>query len=106
MADAWTAFREYKATEIDTGKMPSADGFGTRAFLKAITWPHVRRRARHLREFEGGGDLPGSISSMPTAKLDGAHRYSLLSRGQLPPVNAFWSLTLYELPASLLLPMR
>ena len=36
-------------------------------------------------------------------KLDGANRYTLrFALGQLPPVNAFWSLTMYELPASLL----
>ncbi len=36
-------------------------------------------------------------------KLDGANRYTLrFAPGQLPPVNAFWSLTMYELPQSLL----
>lgn len=36
-------------------------------------------------------------------KLDGANRYTLrFAPGQLPPVNAFWSLTMYELPESLL----
>ena len=41
---------------------------------------------------------------MPTGqKLDGANRYTLrFAPGQLPPVNAFWSLTMYELPQSLL----
>jgi hypothetical protein len=36
-------------------------------------------------------------------KLSGANRYSIrFAPGELPPVNAFWSLTMYELPASLL----
>jgi hypothetical protein len=36
-------------------------------------------------------------------KLDGNHRYTLnFAPGQLPPVNAFWSLTMYELPSQLL----
>ena len=36
-------------------------------------------------------------------KLDGSHRYTLrFAPDQLPPVETFWSLTMYELPASLL----
>jgi hypothetical protein len=35
--------------------------------------------------------------------LDGKNRYVLrLKPGKLPPANAFWSLTMYELPSSLL----
>jgi hypothetical protein len=36
-------------------------------------------------------------------KLSGANRYTLrFAPGQMPPVNAFWSLTMYGLPESLL----
>ena len=36
-------------------------------------------------------------------KLDGASRYTVrFAPGQLPPVKALWSLTMYELPSSLL----
>ena len=35
--------------------------------------------------------------------LDGSKSYTLrFAPGQLPPANAFWSLTMYELPSSLL----
>jgi hypothetical protein len=36
-------------------------------------------------------------------KLNGSNRYALrFPPGRLPPVDAFWSLTMYEQPASLL----
>jgi hypothetical protein len=36
-------------------------------------------------------------------KLTGANRYTLhFTNGQLPPQNAFWSLTMYKMPESLL----
>ena len=38
MEDAWDTFKEYKETQLDTGKRTSAAGFGTREYLQGITW--------------------------------------------------------------------
>ena len=49
------------------------------------------------------GSAGNSYVDETKQKLDGSHRYTLhFAPGQLPPVNAFWSLTMYEQPASLL----
>ena len=62
MADAWKEFAEFKKAELDTGKRTAADGFGTREFLKNdYLVPHGVGRARHLRQLEGGGALPGLL---------------------------------------------
>ncbi|WP_332693873.1 DUF1254 domain-containing protein [Bosea sp. (in: a-proteobacteria)] len=104
MADAWKAFAEYKATVLDTGKKTSADGFGTRAFLKN---DYMSRMASAVLGIYGNSKdeaiYPVYFVDSAGQKLEGGNRYVLrLPPGQLPPVNAFWSLTMYELPASLL----
>ena len=104
MADAWAAFADYKETELDTGKRTSADGFGTRAFLKG---DYMARFASAVLGIYGNSKdeaiYPVYFVDAGKQKLDGANRYTLrFAPGQLPPVNAFWSLTMYELPASLL----
>jgi hypothetical protein len=104
MADAWKAFAEFKATQIDTGKRSSSDGFGTRAFLKN---DYLQRMAAAVLGIYGNSKdeamYPLYFVDSAMQKLDGANRYTLrFAKGQLPPVNAFWSLTIYELPASLL----
>lgn len=104
MADAWKAFAEYKETQIDTGKKASGDAFGTRAALKNN---YMDRMGAAVLGIYGNAKqeamYPAYFVDATKQKLDGANRYALrFAPGQLPPVNAFWSLTLYELPASLL----
>lgn len=104
MADAWAEFKEYKQTQFDTGKRTSSDGFGTRAYLNNDYM--VRLAAAVLGIYGNSKDeaiYPAYFIDSGNQPLVGTNRYELrFAPGQLPPVNAFWSLTLYELPQSLL----
>jgi hypothetical protein len=103
MADAWQDFAALKgrvdAREVSTGEM-----FGTRAFLKNNYL--YRMTAAVLGIYGNSRDealYPGYGIDADGNPLDGSHRYRLrFDPGQLPPVNAFWSLTMYEMPSSLL----
>lgn len=104
MADAWAAFKEHKETEIDTGKASSADAFGTREFLKN---DYMQRMSGAVLGIYGNSKdealYPAYFVDDQKKPLTGSGHYTLrFEPGQLPPVNAFWSLTLYELPSSLL----
>jgi hypothetical protein len=105
MADAWTAFGRFKSEEIDTGKKSSADGFGTREFLRN---DYMMRMSSAVLGIYGNSkeeaNYPVYFVDSERRPLDGAtSRYTVrFEPGQLPPVNAFWSLTMYQLPASLL----
>ncbi|WP_245441435.1 DUF1254 domain-containing protein [Rhizobium vallis] len=105
MADAWAAFKEHKETELDTGKRSSADSFGTRAFLNGN---YLDRMSGAVLGIYGNSKeeaiYPVYFIDSKGESIDGAgHRYRIrFAQDALPPVNAFWSLTLYELPSSLL----
>ena len=104
MADAWGEFANYKKNEVDTGKVSSADGFGSRAFLDGR---YLDRMASAVLGIYGNSKeeaiYPAYFVDAAGQPLTGSDRYTLrFAPGELPPVNAFWSLTLYELPASLL----
>jgi hypothetical protein len=104
MADAWSTFDHYKKTSIDTGKTSSADAFGTREFLKGR---YLDRMAGAVLGIYGNSKqeaiYPAYFVDSAGGILDGTARYMLrFGPDALPPVNAFWSLTLYELPSSLL----
>lgn len=103
MADAWTAFAGLKK-EFDEGKVTAGDVFGTRAYLKGN---YLYRMAAAVLGIYGNSKqeamYPVYYVDATKQKLDGANRYSLrFAPGKLPPVNAFWSLTMYEEPQSLL----
>jgi hypothetical protein len=105
MADAWATFAEFKKTRIDTGEVTSGDLFGTREFLQGNS---LYRMAAAVLGIYGNSReeaiYPAYFTEATGQKLDGASTGYLLrfEPGQLPPVDAFWSLTLYELPSSLL----
>jgi hypothetical protein len=103
MADAWTDFADLKK-QVDAGEVTSGQMFGTREFLHnnylyrmtgAALGIYGNSSAEAMYPLYGA-DADGQV-------LDGAHCYTLrFAPGRLPPVHAFWSLTMYELPASLL----
>jgi hypothetical protein len=105
MADAWKEFEDYKTTQVDTGRRTSADFFGTREFLKGDT---LARMAGAVLGIYGNSKAeaiyPAYAVDSEGQKVDGSkNRYALrFGPDALPPVRAFWSLTMYELPASLL----
>jgi hypothetical protein len=103
VADAWADFRGL-VTLFDSGQVTSGDVFGTRDYLKNN---YLYRMGAAAMGIYGNSKLEAMypVYSVDSAgrKLNGANRYTIrFAPGQLPPVNAFWSLTMYELPASLL----
>lgn len=106
IADAWQALAGVER-EMEAGRVTSGDLFGTRDHLQG----------NHLNRMLGavwgiyGNSREEAIYPTYTVDADGrkldaaASRYTVrFAPGQLPPVKAFWSLTLYEMPASYLYP--
>ena len=104
MADAWAELDALKKDKVDTGQVGSAQFFGTAADLKGN---YLYRMAGAAFGIYGNtaaeAIYPGLTNDSTGAPLTGANNYVVkFGSGQLPPVNAFWSLTMYELPQSLL----
>ncbi len=103
MADAWAEHANLQK-QIDAKEVTSGDCFGTREFLKNN---YLYRMGAAVLGIYGNSKQEAmypiySVDADGT-KLNGANRYTLrFAPGQFPPVNAFWSLTMYELPSSLL----
>jgi hypothetical protein len=90
--------------QVDEKKLVSGDMFGTREFLKNNYG--YRMTAAVLGIFgnsKAEAMYPVYSVDANGKPLSGASNYVLrFAPGQLPPVKAFWSLTIYEMPASLL----
>jgi hypothetical protein len=104
IADAWADFAELKA-RVDAGELGSGDAFGTREHLDNN---YLFRMAAAVTGIWGNSEeeaiYPTYAVDADGQPLDGAHSYTLhFPPGELPPANSFWSLTMYELPESLLL---
>ncbi|MCL4790421.1 MAG: DUF1254 domain-containing protein [Gammaproteobacteria bacterium] len=103
MADAWAEFGGL-VKQIDAGKVTSGDVFGSRAFLKNN---YLYRMGGAALGIYGNSRqeamYPVYRIDAEDKPLTGTNRYTLhFNKGEYPPVNAFWSLTMYKLPESLL----
>lgn len=101
--DAWS---DFKALEVKVGQglVTSADVFGDRKFLRNN---YLYRLAAAVLGIFGNSAQEAFYPIYQTDsnghKLDGSNKYTLtFPKGQLPPVKAFWSLTMYKMPSSLL----
>ena len=103
IADAWKANDVIKK-RLDTQNLSSGDLFGTRAYLKNNY--QYRMTAAVLGIYGNSKDealYPVLSLDTQGRPVDGSHRYTVrFAPGQLPPVHAFWSITMYRLPESLL----
>jgi hypothetical protein len=103
MADAW-ADLEALRKRVDAGEVTSGDMFGTREYLKNN---YLYRMGAAVLGIYGNSKqeamYPVYAVDEAGKKLDGANMYTVhFAADKLPPVNAFWSLTMYNLPQSLL----
>jgi hypothetical protein len=97
--------RSSRRNKIDTGIVTGGDILGSREHLKNN---YLYRMAGAILGIYG---LSKEEAMYPIYAVDGdgkaldasKSRYTLrFPSGQLPPANSFWSLTMYELPTSLL----
>jgi hypothetical protein len=104
MADAWTEYADFKKNRVDTGQVASEDMFSSREYLKNN---YLYRMAAGVIGLYANSKQEAMYPLLTVDSdkqlLFGANRYTLrFAASKLPPVNAFWSLTMYELPQSLL----
>jgi hypothetical protein len=104
MADAWAEFNEFKKTKIDTGEVTAGDMLGSRQLIGG-RW--IYRMGGTIMGIYGNSKgeamYPLLTVDADGKPFNGANRYTLtFEKGKFPPVHAFWSVTMYNLPQSLL----
>ena len=104
MADAWAEFADFKKSRFDTGQVTSGDVFGTRQYLRNN---YLYRMAAGVIGLYGNSKqeamYPFYGVDSDRQPMVGTNSYTLrFAPGKLPPVNAFWSVTMYGMPQSLL----
>lgn len=103
ITDAWKDFDGLQ-TKINDGTVSSGELFGTR---EALGDNYLYRMSGAVNGIYGNTEAEAMYPIFDTdatgAPLDGANNYVYrFAPGQLPPVRAFWSLTMYRMPQSLL----
>ena len=101
----WTVDFAAFLKKVEAGEITSVQVFGTREFLKNN---YLYRLGAAVLGIFGNSEqeafYPIYTNDESGKLLDATtNKYILhFAKGELPPVNAFWSLTMYELPSSLL----
>lgn len=103
MKDAWASIAEVEA-KLHAGAITSGDLFGTRERMRN---DYALRMAGAVLGIYGNSKeeaiYPSYTTDAAGQPLDGAARYALrFTPGGLPPVRAFWSVTMYAMPSRLL----
>lgn len=101
---AWTVDFAEVLKKVKEGKVTSASLFGTSQFIDGN---YLYRMTASVLGILGNtaqeAIYPMYQIDAEGQPLDGANKYTLyFAKGDLPPVHSFWSLTMYELPQSLL----
>jgi hypothetical protein len=103
MADALTEFAALQK-QINEKTVTSGQLFGTREYLKNN---YLYRMGGAVNGIYGNSEAeaiyPVLALDSEGQKPEGSNKYTLhFAKGQLPPVNAFWSITMYRMPEILL----
>lgn len=107
ISDAQAEFASFKKDKIDTHQLASGEFFGTREHLQNNYL--YRYAGANIGIFGNSADeaaYMGYFVDNSGKPLNGAKRsYSLhFAKDQLPPADAFWSLTMYDGKSKLLVP--